>query len=200
MTLQRVGHRFRPVPYNVKRETLPRKEQTMTDANDYLTMEEVIAGRKTTFVGEYVTAGTIKLALEATAKLIVERKLGSLVDALENAVPNIDMGARYICKYDLRQACSEKLALAAGRLKQTGSDRTPLAIVQEALAVYKERERKAALEAAKASGEVDTLPLIKLAPAPALTAADGVTTEQIRAAVAAAAQKHAALTKMREDA
>jgi hypothetical protein len=172
----------------------------MTDATDYLTMEEVIAGRKTTFVGEYVTAGTIKLALEATAKLIVERKLGSLVDALENAVPNIDMGARYICKYDLRQACSEKLALAAGRLKQTGSDRTPLAIVQEALAVYKERERKAALEAAKASGEVDTLPLIKLAPAPALTAADGVTTEQIRAAVAAAAQKHATLAKLREDA
>jgi hypothetical protein len=169
----------------------------MTDATDYLTMEEVIAGRKTTFVGEYVTAGTIKLALEATAKLIVERKLGSLVDALENAVPNIDMGARYICKYDLRQACSEKLALAAGRLKQTGSDRTPLAIVQEALAVYAQRERQARI---KASGEVDTLAQIKLAPVTKLTDADGVTNEQMRAAVSAAYQKHTTLAKMREDA
>jgi hypothetical protein len=123
----------------------------MTDATDYLTMEEVIAGRKTTFVADYVTPGTIKLALEATATLIETKKIGSLVDALEHAVPNIDMGARYICKYDLRQACSEKLALAAGRLKQTGSARTPMAIVMEALAAYERRE------ATKAAAKADAL-------------------------------------------
>lgn len=99
---------------------------------DYLTLEEVTAGRKTKFVGIFPTVSNTRHVLQAMAKLIAEGEK-HIIDALDKAGANTDNGNTYLCRYDLRNDVEKIILRAVSDLNKNNLPNKPADIVRHAI-------------------------------------------------------------------
>ena len=106
------------------------------DPADYVNLADYEARRQTIYTSAPITKDAVGEGLANICAVLRAKPDMLLSDAIDEGVPNVDMGTRYVSKYELRQVIGRRLASSASWLNKLEQEATPAATAERALKVF----------------------------------------------------------------
>jgi hypothetical protein len=105
-----------------------------TNPDDFLSLADLERGHRANYEAGAVTRDTLRELYTDMVALLTNDPAMLLSDAIDKAGENRwPADDHCICRYDLRQAATRRLASAAAAINKAGGKATPLATVKRAL-------------------------------------------------------------------